>query len=317
MPVMVNVPLDPYDLQRRIHDYACSVVTEANWSDLTTVLDFAAPNPIDDDLAVAIRTALPVLAHIAVGGDGEAAIPLAASWHLYYWASTLLDDIVDQDHPSRPWSCWNTDRALHAGIGLLLAAQTCLTRLTVRPEIALDIHRSLSEMLLHMARGQAHPPDHPTLAAYFEYVVQKAGLFFAGFARAGACLHTADPAEMKAMFDYGLALGVLVQVRNDRTWDSLISDARASLFTLPVIYGMSVEQHPQHARLIELWDSRREWTLDQRHEVRDTLMDMSFPNYCAKLEQIYAEKARSALNCFPVERTKYLLALTGVPIHSL
>lgn len=159
-----------------------------------------------------------------------------------------------------------------------------------------------------MASGQAHPPAQPSLEAYFEYIIQKTALFFAAFARAGARLHSNDIQITQPLFDYGLALGVATQLKNDRERDSLVADIKAGVLTLPVLYGLTNSSHPLHLRLVELWDSHDEadWP-----DLRDILVEMETPRYCVQVEQVYAEKARNALRGLPPMRVKYLWALTG------
>lgn len=132
MTFIPTTPSDLFALQDRIHSYACESIAEVNWADLSAVFEYTAQSNVGD-CGMAAHVAMPALACVAVGGDAEQAIPLAASWELYYWAAALLDDMIDRDHPTRLWHAWESGRTLNVGVGLLMAAQVCLSRLKAPP----------------------------------------------------------------------------------------------------------------------------------------------------------------------------------------
>ncbi|MGH2544713.1 MAG: polyprenyl synthetase family protein, partial [Ardenticatenaceae bacterium] len=251
----------------------------------------------------------PILTCIAAGGDAARAIPLAASWFLYDLASNIFDDLQDSDDHSLPWSSWGPGRAINVGLGTLAAAQLCLSLIKAAPKTQTEIQQAMARTFLLAARGQGLPEEEPLLAWYFEHILAKSGLVFATVAWAGARIHSQDTEQLKMMHDFGLALGALIQLGDD-CYDLIPRQASGDLslgqFTLPMIYGLSQRERPQHARLAALLRADRAMTPEEIEEARQILVDMSAIPFSLSVAKVYEQKALAALDACCLEDSIYL-----------
>ncbi len=250
---------------------------------------------------------LPILTCMAVGGAAETAVPLAAAWTLYDLASDIFDDLQDQDGKDWPWNHWVPSRALNVGLGVLAGAQICLARLAARPDIRGDITLSWSQAFALAARGQARSHTICSLNDYFRQTVAKSGLVYAAVARAGARLATGDDSALSQMHAFGLALGMLIQLKDDcRDLQAthLVSDVSAGVYSLPVLYGLAQTDSPHYSTLqAQLAQSPPDVTA-----VYQILEAMGAVRHTLALAYAYQKKALAALAAFPRAKTAHLSA---------
>ncbi|MEW5985025.1 MAG: polyprenyl synthetase family protein [Chloroflexota bacterium] len=232
------------------------------------------------------------------------AIPLAAAWVCYNLASDIFDDLQDKDDKQRPWNQWKPGRAMQVGVGLIAVAQTCLAQLN--PAAQSDILDILGRTMALAALGQ-NIATRESLDEYFKHTLAKSGLVFAAVAYAGARSQTDEPSLLQAMYDFGLALGMLIQIRDDcrdLLPEQAASDLARATYTLPVLYGLSQQEHRLRPRLVTLLDTAND---DHTLEIGRILTDMGALAYSLAVAKVYEQKALSALSVFPVERTVHLI----------
>ena len=284
-----------------------SVLSSLVWPDLTTVID-----AYRDEMQVGEQPSyaelLPLLTCQAVGGSAELAIPVVAAWLFYNLASDLFDDLVDQDGKQRVWNEWAPGRAMSVGLGLVAAAQICLSHLETESATQRAIVHRYGQTMAIAAREQHYQERVCSLEAYCKHIVGKTGSVLATVAWSGARLHTKDEVLLNAFYDYGMAVGVMVQLLDDlrdlRPRDRL-SDLTASTFTLPVIYALSRTEHPQHTNLVGLLAG----DLTDRENINaigDILHEMGSTTYALSLIKVYEQKALSALHVLPPQQTTHL-----------
>ncbi len=250
---------------------------------------------------------LPILTCMLLGGEAETAVPLAAAWTLYDLASDIFDDLQDQDGKDWPWNHWAPSRTLNVGLGVLAAAQICQARLAARPDVQSDIALSWSQTFALAARGQAHSHTICSLDDYFRQTVAKSGLVYAAVARAGARLATNSERALEQMHAFGMALGMLIQLKDDcrdLQASHLVSDISAGVYSLPVLYGLTQTDSPHYSTLqAQLAQS----TLDVT-AVYQILEAMGAVSHTLALAYAYQQKALDALAVFPQAKTAYLSA---------
>lgn len=259
---------------------------------------FAAKRPMYANI-------LPILTCMVLGGRAETAIPLAASWTLYDLASDIFDDLQDQDGKDWPWNHWAPARAINVGLGVLAVAQNCQAQLAARLEVQGDIALSWSQTFALAARGQAHSHAARSLEDYFRQTVAKSGLVYAAVARAGARLATADEHALDQMHDFGMALGMLIQLKDDcRDIQAthLVSDISAGVYSLPVLYGLAQTDSPHcltlQALLVQL--------VPDVTAINQILEEIGAVNHALALAYAYQQKALTALATFPQAKTAHL-----------
>ncbi len=279
------------------------VLDELDWPDILTAVSHRQGQ--SEGGLSAYAAILPMLTCRAMGGETEKAIPLAAAWVLYDLASDVFDDLQDRDAKDLPWNHWPSGRAMTVGLGLIFAAQASLARLRTTPAALKDILASLAGTGLAAAQAQGQESNWDAPALYFRNTIAKSGLVFAAVARAGARLGSRRTASLQRIYDYGLALGTLIQIRDDCfdvTSPRALSDLAARVYTLPVIYALSQSDHPRHARLTELLDPTDPSSApDEKaiQEVSEILSEMGSLSYSFAVAKVYEQKALSALEAFP------------------
>ena len=91
-----------------------------------------------------------------------------------------------------------------------------------------------------------------TESAYFQHMVTKSGLIFASVSQAAASLTTNDESVLQAIHDYGMHLGMLIQLRDDcldLSPDNLKSDLEQRCYTLPILYALNQQSHANYQPL--------------------------------------------------------------------
>lgn len=301
------------DFIRRQHEATYRFIDEealngVDWPDL---LDAVSNRQVSTANSHAVYGALlPLLACTASGGEAGQAIPLAAAWVLYDLASDVFDDLQDRDGKDRPWNYWRPARAIAVGLGLIAAGEVCLARLRPAATDRAEIASSLARTFLLASRGQGDDGREPSLASYLSQLVAKSGLVFAAVTRAGASLCASTPHLLQSMYEYGLAVGVLVQIRDDcRDLSSshAVSDLATGNHTLPVLYALSLQEHQSHPQLVSLLRRPRDsWTAYEVEEVCQILAGMGAFAYAIAVARVYEQKALAALQTLPTHETAHL-----------
>lgn len=246
---------------------------------------------------------LPALATYAVGGSTEEAVPLTAAWVLSNLASDLFDDLQDQDEKHHPWIQWPPDQVMMTGLGLLFAAQQSLASLDTTHETHRLILERWARTGLLAAQQQAAERPHTT-AAYFRQIAAKSGMIYATVTWSGACFAGAPAETVAALEEYGLAIGMLLQLRDD-CWDVGVEsagDLQAGRVTLPLLYALSRTDHPRHSQLQTLWDTGAR-SPEETREIGAILQEMDAFRFVVAMARVYEQKALAALKPLPVERT--------------
>ncbi len=173
--------------------------------------------------------------------------PLILAWCLFRFAGRVLDDIQDGD---RDWAVDSTKTDLNGSTGLLFTASWLLNELEnygVESAAAYDIRQHVYQLLLRVCQGQHDDLTlvEPTLEQAWEIAARKTGDFAVLATWASCRMTSADPIRLTAARQFGFALGMMSQIRDDAEdlWDR---DGRQSDFvdvqanSLPVAYTRSV-----------------------------------------------------------------------------
>jgi len=174
-----------------------------------------------------MRPAVALLAAGAAGGEPRAAAPVGAALELLHNFSLIHDDIQDESptrrHRPTVWSLWGVGQAINAGDALFAVAHLPLYRLassTVTADLSLRLLEAFDRMTIAIVEGQTLDlsfearPD-VLAGAYLEMIAGKTAAIVRFAAWAGALLGGADDATASRWAEFGLALGLGFQVRDD------------------------------------------------------------------------------------------------------
>lgn len=269
------------------------ILKESGWEDfgdLLTLWQHAA----EESNGVYCNT-LPLLSCLAFGGNAEQAIPLSASWSLYYLAARMLDDLQDQDKDDMPWSQWPAGKTLPIALGALFAAQYSLACLGDESQTVSEIQRNWSQSFFLSSRGQAiiHNDD---LSTYFERTTANTGLMFGAACWGGARLVTSDLSALQTMQEFGIALGMTIQLGNDLA--NLDRDLKQRHLTLAPLLAEMETEHPQNQRLRSLLYGEFEPTKDEIDETIEILESTGAQRSSLQVARTYQAKAFMLLDRF-------------------
>jgi geranylgeranyl pyrophosphate synthase len=164
---------------------------------------------------------LPGLCCQAAGGQPGFADEVTLAWLLYYSAADLMDSVQDQDEPDAWWREQGPGAALAAASGLYFSGTYILDLLNrkartaqVAPAVVADFYQVF--MTMTSAQYRDLTVQVANLQDYWQLAESKSGAFFRLACLAGARLgNSSNQVILSAYADYGLHLGLLIQVLDD------------------------------------------------------------------------------------------------------
>jgi geranylgeranyl diphosphate synthase type I len=203
-----------------------------------------------------IRPAVAMLAAGAAGGNTLAAAPVAAALELLHNFTLIHDDVQDESptrrHRSTVWSIWGIGQAVNAGDALFAAAHLPFYRLPrddVPADLILRLLEAFDRMTIAIVEGQTldlgfEARSDVLSADYLEMIAGKTAAIVRYAAWAGALIGGAGETAAQRWGDFGLALGMGFQVRDDllgiwgesqETGKAAADDVRRRKQSLPVL----------------------------------------------------------------------------------
>lgn len=251
----------------------------------------------------------PALACDAAGGEPLRAVPLAAAWMLKTLAGRIFDDWQDGEGDQQPWMKGGAAEAMSIGLFALGAANSALSRLEVERQTLSDIVLAFGNILALSAKAQRSRLDvHGlTVEQYFGHIAGKTGVVFATAAWAGARIAESDETVVGALYDFGMNLGMAIQITDD--CEDLPLDLRRQHLTLPVAFGLSQTEHSRHSSLVSLLSSRSDenWVEDVMVE----LVEMDAIEWSMRVASVYQARALTVLEALPQESAMPLSVLVS------
>ena len=163
---------------------------------------------------------LPALCCQAAGGDPAQAIPVAAAWALFYRAADLMDSVEDRERLFDQGEELGSGKTLSIATGMYFSASLALNRLEDslgKPVTARKIRQEMLYRFLEMSGGQHLDLTicYPSLGQYWRIAQAKSGVFFSLACWAGAYLATRRRRVLQGFQQFGMGLGLLIQVLDD------------------------------------------------------------------------------------------------------
>ena len=142
---------------------------------------------------------------------------------------------------------------LNAGIIAIGMANITLSRLEVDNDTFRDMHDALGRVMVMGANAQnikLNSTDKKARETYLKSVAGKASALIATGLWLGGRFAGKDDAHLQAIRDFGLALGMIIQLSDDCI--DIKEDLRKGIFTLPILDGLAMENHPDHVSLVQM-----------------------------------------------------------------
>ena len=271
-----------------------------------------------------VRPALLILANHAVGGRAgtENVIRLATVMEMLHTATLVHDDIIDNADIRRNRPSVNARFGNHAAVlmGDWLYMSAFETSLRERSLAVLDVLTNLTrkmtegELIQLTLIGNADITEEE----YFDVIRRKTAYLFAGCCEIGALLAGAAPAEVAAMREYGLNLGIAFQIADDMldfTADrealgkATGADLLEGKITLPLILLM--QKNPGIRDTLERIMLEGDLGDGAEARLREDLAAHRIIEKTRDVANSYAGAARKSLEVLP--ETEYRVALDGIP----
>ena len=198
-----------------------------------------------------IRPLLILLSAKLCGKITESTLRLAASMELLHTASLLHDDVVDNSSQRRGQASvnaeWNNKTAVLVGDYLL--AKSIEIGISVSNEKALKIIAGIGQILAsgELLQLYAEWKTNPEESTYFEIIRQKTASLFASCMQLGAVSVNASEEDAGCMSQFGEALGICFQLKddyfdftstNDDVGKPVLNDIKEGKITLPLLHAL-------------------------------------------------------------------------------
>lgn len=167
-----------------------------------------------------LRPMLCLLACDLFGGDLEAALYPALALETAHNFTLIHDDIMDQAPLRRGmptvYQKWNANTAILSGDAALVLAYDFVMRTPkARETVAL-----LNKVMREVCEGQQYDlefesRDTVTIPEYLEMIRMKTAVLLATSLQMGAVIAGAPEADQQRLYDFGIALGMAFQLRDD------------------------------------------------------------------------------------------------------
>lgn len=257
-----------------------------------------------------LRPMLTLAAAKACGYDGPYHIHLAATVEFIHTATLLHDDVVDESaqRRGRPTAnlLWDNKSSVLVGDYLFARSFQLMTDAD-----NMRVLRILSNASATIAEGEvlqltAAQDLKTDEAIYIQVVRGKTAALFAAATEVGGVLAGADEAVVKALFDYGDALGISFQIVDDlldywgseQTGKNIGDDFRERKLTLPLIKAVAKADAEERAFWVKTIEKGKQDEGDLEHAI-------ALLNKHDALEETrvialeWADKAKEVLSALP------------------
>ncbi|MGJ8603448.1 MAG: polyprenyl synthetase family protein [Marivita sp.] len=265
-----------------------------------------------------LRPMLTLAAARMCGYTGDNHIKLAATVEFIHTATLLHDDVVDESEKrrGRPTANLLWDNKSSVLVGDYLFARSFQLMTETNNIRVLGI---LSDAAATIAEGEvlqmtAAQDLKTTEAIYLQVVRGKTAALFSAATEVGGVIADMDESQVKALYDYGDALGIAFQIvddlldywGSDATGKNVGDDFRERKLTLPVIKAVALADTEEHAFWTRTIAKGRQEDGDLDHAI-------ALLNKHGTLEATRAEandwiaKARAALATLPAHPIRDML----------
>ncbi|WP_460275081.1 polyprenyl synthetase family protein [Celeribacter sp. ULVN23_4] len=257
-----------------------------------------------------LRPMLTLAAAKACGYTGPFHIHLAATVEFIHTATLLHDDVVDEStqRRGRPTANLLWDNKSSVLVGDYLFARSFQLMTDADNMRVLNILSNASATIaegevLQLTAAQDLKTDEDV---YIQVVRGKTAALFAAATEVGAVLAEADESVVKALFDYGDALGIAFQIVDDlldywgseQTGKNVGDDFRERKLTLPLIKAVAKADDEERAFWVKTIEKGKQDEGDLEHAI-------ALLNKHDALEETrvialdWADKAKDALKSVP------------------
>ena len=266
-----------------------------------------------------LRPMLTLAAARLCGYAGPYHIHLATTVEFIHTATLLHDDVVDESaqRRGRPTAnlLWDNQSSVLVGDYLFARSFQLMTEPGSMP-----VMRILSNAAATIAEGEvlqltAAQNLSTDEAVYFQVVRGKTAALFSAATEVGAVIADAPESYIKALYDYGDALGIAFQIvddlldyqgQSDATGKNVGDDFRERKLTLPVIKAVALADETERAFWVRTIEKGRQEDGDLEQAL--SLLHKHGTLKATQADALtWSEKAKTALSPLPDHEIKDML----------
>lgn len=275
-----------------------------------------------------LRPTLLLLAYEAAGAWGKTAsktylrraLPAAAALELTHNFTLIHDDIEDGDakrrHRPTLWKLWGIPQAINTGDGLFALSRLVLWDVLaegVESDIAVRLGALLDHTCLVIAEGQYldisfESRQDISVAMYLDMIRRKTAALMACAAEMGALLGTRDAETIRRLRDFGGAMGIAFQVRDDLlgVWATTTElgktpagDVYRRKKSLPILHALENANAQDQQFLLTVYQQEAPITREQVEAVLAIFERTNTHDYCRAFLAEQCQLAYDALASVP------------------
>lgn len=169
-----------------------------------------------------IRPTLCLLAGEMFGASAESLLPAALALEIFHNFTLLHDDVMDRSDTRRGretvWVKWDANTAILSGDQMMIEAYRMLEGVPA-DKLPRVLHE-FNKMATEICEGQQYDVDFETredvtIDEYMEMIRLKTSVLLANALQTGACIAGATEAEMEALYQFGIHVGLAFQLQDD------------------------------------------------------------------------------------------------------
>jgi geranylgeranyl diphosphate synthase, type I len=257
-----------------------------------------AVDPSLIDRGKRVRPKVALLSCMAICGRVEPALQIAAAIELLHNFTLIHDDIQDASrlrrHRETVWSIWGTGQAINAGDALFAASHRLLLSAAdhgLHPPTVLELVGAFDLMTIDIVGGQVMDLQFEdglpaSVDEYLQMIRRKTAAILEFAAWAGAIAGGAGESQVKQLGQFGEALGIGFQLRDDvlgvwgdtsQTGKAAADDLRRKKQSLPVVLLRESAAERERQQIAEIFanpsvtenDVKVLLTMLDEHQVRE------------------------------------------------
>ncbi|MBE3560061.1 MAG: polyprenyl synthetase family protein [Ktedonobacteraceae bacterium] len=286
--------------------------------------------PAEHNTAKLLRPTLLLLAYEAAGAWGLAnehpttylqrALPAAVAIELMHNFTLIHDDIVDKDeerrHRKTVWKLWGIPHAINTGDGMFALSRLSLWQSLeqgVDGSTAARLAAVLDRAILTVAEGQYldisfEKRQDVSVAMYLDMIQRKTAALMSAAAEMGAILGTRDEQTITGLRNFGNAIGIAFQVRDDLlgVWASTAElgktpagDIYRRKKSLPFLHALEHASSEDRQQLQDIYQQEKAITPRQVEQVLTIFARTQTQEYCHSFLAEQCQRAYTALARVP------------------
>lgn len=261
-----------------------------------------------------LRPRLVLLAAEMFGGKEEKVLPAALAIEVFHNFTLLHDDVMDKADIRRGRPTvhvrWNDNTAILSGDQMVIEAYTLLSR--VPADRLSETLRLFNKMATEICEGQQYDMEFEgreqvSIEEYMQMIRLKTSVLLATALQIGAYVAGANAAQQKALYEYGINIGLAFQIQDDildvygdpKTFGKAIGgDICCNKKTYMLLTALQRADDETRAEL-EQWLQTQDKSDEKIQAVTDIYTRTGAREVCETVMQLHTHEALSQLNALP------------------